>query len=476
MVSMLDEVLNVQTSLQTRGKYNFTTFTSKRKTNEVDEKQVEKSQNNWVKSILPVCVMGGGAVLMYLGVKSPKIGEKLEELYHKRIADMTETLIDFKEVVSKNLDKEYKKVIPYINNSKKEHAFEYIGYTAKIQDSKNGFEVLNTVDEAFSTINGIRAKENQAGGNEIDRFKNYVYQINHPAYQELTNIRKGLTLKLLDLSLMPRFKNGKHNEAIVEMEEMLGKIRVRADEKLFDAQNKITDEHINHVTRLMARQIINTRKNLQSSSETIMEYAYSKIAKLYNLGDDFIPGFKKARELKIFNQLTQENLQPQTLSQNASNIVNNHYLTQILETTDFNKIDQAKTKSLFEGFPSTLDTKQMDLITERIRLQQLVNKSEGHAEDSELQTILGKLEYLTEKMETYGKTRLIEKCGQDFSNLNEQQIHAKLYHINYAARKIGLTGLEDVDKFMLNQGEEYLDSTFKQSLNGILEQPEHYFM
>lgn len=473
---MLDEALILQKGLQTRGKYNFTAFTSQGETNKVDEKQVEQNQNNWKQSILPVCVMGGGAVLMYLGFKSPTIAEQIQNLYQKKVTNMTQCIANYKNYAETYLDKEYKKIIPYLKSFKKEHAFESLDYTARIHDAKNGSEVLATIDEAFTTMNGIRAKDIKAGGNQMDEFKTHVYQINHPAYEDLTRIRKGISLKFLDESIMPRFRNNAHKETIVELEEKLGKIKVRADQKLFDVQNITTDEHINYVSKIMARYILNSRENLQKSSNDIMEYSYNRIANIYNLDGEFKPLFKTNRSLQGYNQLKQENLSPQKLSQNASNIINNEYIQNLLEKLDFNNIDEKTTKTLFESIPITLDTKQMDMITDRIKLQQIVNKAEGKPEDAELQTLSAKLEYITDKLETYGKKVLMERCGQDFSNLDRQQTHAKLYYILFAARRIGMKGLKDVDKFMIEQKPEYLDSTFKQSLNGILKQPEHYFM
>ena len=55
-------------------------------------------------------------------------------------------------------------------------------------------------------------------------------------------------------------------------------------------------------------------------------------------------------------------------------------------------------------------------------------------------------------------------------------MHAHVYYINSAGRKLGLVGIEDVDRFMVEQNPKYLDSPFKQRVKEILDKPEYYFM
>lgn len=476
MVNMLDEALNSQFRLYNKGQYQFPVLNNAKEkiiTPEIVQPVVKGK--NWEKTILPVCTIGSGALLMYLGVRRPNIPEKIYKLYQQKYAHMAKEVSNFKAYATEYLDKEYKKIIPYINNYKKDHEFEYISYTARIQDSQNGAEVIGAVDDAFAAMKEIHLKDMKAGVNGMDEFKNYMYELNQPAYDHLTYVREGTVLKLFDHSLMPRFKNGEHKESILQLEEKLGQGKVRASDMLFDIQNNLTDEHINLASKYLSSKILKSRKNLQTSAECVMDYSFGKFAKLYNLGEDFKPLFKTGRDLKTYYSLTPENLQPQAVSQQTANIINNKYIQNLLEQVDFNKLDDKEIKSIFTSMPQTFSTKQMDLLTDRIRLQQTLNLQNG-SENAELKTVAGKLEYLAEKLETFGKEDLIEKCNQNYTDMNKMKLHAKLYYITSTAKKIGLTGIEDIDKFMIDKSPEYLDSSLKQRINEIVAHPEHYFM
>jgi len=476
MVNMLDEALTLQVKRQNIG-YRFPMFTSNEKSPDTAVSKTPEKEKSFQRYIIPAGVMGSGAVLLYLGLRSPNVSKKIQALYQKKLTEISREVTKYKTYAADYLDKEYKKIIPYIDNYKETHAFEHIDYTARIKDAKEGKDVVGIVDDAFTTMKNIRSQDIKPGVSGMDEFRDFMYGVNHPAYQSLTEVRNGSKMKLLDYSLMPRFKNGEYKDSLQTVEEKLGNVIGQADKKLFDIQNNLIDEHINSASKLMARSILRTRHGLQSSAESIMDYAFAHIGKMYNLGDDFKPLFRTGRSMKTFAQLPSENLKPQTLSENAAGIIDNSYLKRVLETVDFNKLNEKTIKSWFDGIPVDLvDTKQIDMVTDRIRLRQVVNKAAGADEDKELQTIAGKLECLAEKLESYGKEDLLKRCGQDFTNMNRLQLHSRLYYINSSARKIGLSGIEDVDKFMIAKSPEYLDSTFKQNVREILAHPEHYFM
>lgn len=473
MVSLLSDVLYPQV----RGRSFAPVFTAKDKKSAEPQTQTQQKNSNVVsKLLLPACAVGAGGVLLYLGFRKPGMASKIQDLYKDRIDKMTLEIKNFRAQATTGFDKEYKKITPYITDYRKSHAFEYLAYTARIQDSAKGAEVLGAVNDAFLELKGIRAQDLKAGVFGMDEFRSFMYNINHPVYQSLSNVRSGASMKMLDYSLMPRFKNGAHKESLVKFEEKLGQIRAAADKKMFDIQNKLTDEHIHQSSQRMAKQMLLVRKDLNSSAEMVMDTAFTRVSKIYNLGDDFKPLFRKGKSMEAFELLSKKNLKPQNLSAETREMLNNDYVSRVLETVDFQKIDDKMMKSLFDWMPSDFDTKQMDMITDRIRLQQAISKAEDAAENPELTTVAAKLEYLSDRLEKYGKEKLIERCSQDFSNLNRSQIHSRVYYINSAGRKIGLTGIEDIDRFMIEQKPEYLDSSFKSHVKEILEQPEYYFM
>ena len=473
MVGLLNEVLHSQ--VKRRG--FAPAFTAEEKKTQDSQTQAPaKNHEVLSKYVLPACVIGAGGILMYLGVRSPKISAKIQDLYEDKLHKITEEVLKFKKNTTSSMDKEYRKITPYIIDYRKNHTFEYLAHSAKIQDATKGSEVLGTVREAFSELKGIRAKDIKWGVSGMDEFRSYMYNVNHPVYQSMTKLRNGASMRMLDYSLMPRFKNGSNKETMVKLEEKLGKIRAAADKKMFEIQNNLTDEHIHQSSARMAKQMILVRSDLNSSAENVMDTAFNRMGKLYNIGEDFKPLFRKGKSLKVIELLPEKELKPQKLSDEARQIINNDYLANVLEEVDFNKIDDKMMKSLFERMPSGFDTKQTDMITDMIRLQQVVNKAEGAAENLELKTISGKLEYLSAKLEQYGKSYLSEHCGRDCSKFNKHQLHAHVYYINSAGRKLGLVGIEDVDRFMVKQNPKYLDSPFKQRVKEILDKPEYYFM
>lgn len=441
-----------------------------------DNSEISKRKTSIAKYVAPVVLVGSGAVLMYLGVSAPSYQKELTKIFKNKLNTMAHEADELKKYLTEIFEKEYQKMSFYIEKYKNNKTIDITTPLSNIQDARDGSEVLKTVNEVFTHINKVRAQRNQPHLSEMDEFRDDLFKFNHSIYERSTTERNGTSMKLLDLSIMPRFKNDKCKTVIDSFEEKLCKIKERLDKEMFDTQNRTTDEHLHNTAKEMVQTVITVRNGFLSSAQTVMEAAFGKFAKMYNLGDDFQPIFKAGKSLKPLKTLTKEQLKPQILSDETKNLIADSYLIYVLENINFSKLQKKNFEKLFSMMPGNFDVKQLDLITDKIRLQQVMHNVKNNADNPEYTAIIKKLEHLSAKLEETGKQKLIEKTSRDFSGLTHDQLHAKLYYINCDARRLGLRNLDDIEAFLAEKSSSYSGSSFEKIMPLFKANPLKFFM
>lgn len=454
-------------------KSDYVGFGSKKTVKEV--KNYNTSQDNSLKKLgttaAAVGALGSGAILLYMGVKGIDYPKAIHKIYQGRVSDIAQIVVKFKDETLEVFEQHYKKLTPYVKNYVQLGMFNSEKAEKGINSATETNGVLKTLDEALGQVRDIRHRKDRVHS-EADNFRSAIYEINDPAYKAVSQLRNGRGFDVLDKSVMPKSQNAKYQAIIDEYESKLGKMKRNTDKTLFTIQNQITDEYLHNASDKMVQAILKVRRNHINSEEKLMETSFAKVAELLNLQGDFLPLFKKGLTLKDIKQLPSENLKPKTLSARAKNLIPEPFVQKVLEKTDFTDISRKELQDIYNSIPIDFDIRQLNLVTDRIRLQQAVLNAGGN-NTSEYRTIAAKLEFLSASLKDFGTEQLLQKCDKDFSGLNKEQLKAKMYYVNKEARKLGMAYVGEIEDFLTYKT---VNPTFQTALKTVKSNPEYYFM
>ncbi len=454
-------------------KSDYVGFGSKKPTKTV--KDDNASQDNSLRTLgttaAAVGALGSGAILLYMGFKGINYPKELRKIYQGRVSDIAQIVVKFKDETLEIFEQQYKNFAPYVKNYVQSRTFNPEKAENSIKSAKETKVVLKNLDEALGQVRDIRHRKDMVHS-EADNFRSAIYEINDPAYKAVSQLRNGRGFDVLDKSIMPKSKNAKYQAIIDKYETKLGKMKRNTDKTLFAIQNQITDEYLHNSSVQMVDAILKVRHNHIDSEEKLMETSFAKVAELLNLQGDFLPLFKKGLTLKDIKQLSSENLKPKTLSAGVKSLIPEPFVQKILEKTDFTDISRKELLNIYNSIPIDFDIRQLNLVTDRVRLQQAILNSEGKKTD-EYRTIAAKLEFLSANLKDVGTEQLLQKCDKDFSGLNKEQLKAKMYYVNREARKLGMAYVGEIEKFLTSKT---VNPNFQTALQTVKSNPEYYFM
>lgn len=419
---------------------------------------------------------GGGALLLYLGCKNPSATKRIKKLYLEKSAGFMHTVANFREETQKLFTEHYKNIEPYIDYIRTEKFFNPYPARLKIAETKNSTEILDTLDTSFAQIRKARQKRLSPQLSDMDEARQAVYSTNYYAYRDAEQNKTKTAADMMTKSLMPRFKDGKHEELLDQYEEDLADQVNTAKAKMSKIQTQTSDEFRQTYCSKISAMISRFRKNHLTAAQDIMKDSFTRLGRMLGYDETFRPLFITGKTCKTITTLTPNDLSPQKLSGLSDKIITEPYVKYILENVDFKNLSGSTLKKVFYSMPEDFDVKKLDLVTDRIRLQQAVELARKETENPELKNIAGKLEYLSFKLEEFGKAELLSKCDRNFTGISDEALKAKLYYVHKAAMRLGLYDIDDIDLFLTKNVSGYADTNFKQVVEKVRTNPELFYM
>ena len=145
-----------------------------------------------------------------------------------------------------------------------------------------------------------------------------------------------------------------------------------------------------------------------------------------NLPEDFAPAYSRNFGLENFAKLSAQELKPQILNDELSEIFKFGPFKNVLETVDFSKINKSKLREIFLRLSPECSVDDIGILIDRVRLQDVIDKAQGSNNEQMYGTIISKLEFLSHKLKETGKNELINKVkNTDFEKLNDDQKRAR---------------------------------------------------
>lgn len=428
------------------------------------------------KLLLPLGLIGSGGLLIYYGFKKPNAVKFIKNMLSDRMVKMEQQVSDFYFLAKEVVNESFADVPSHIEAYKQEHCLNVTPYISNIKQSSNIETFLEYYTSAFRAIDKERAKNIRAGACDFDIFKSFLHDIKRNTATQIDKSRDKLNLEFSDYAYIPPFKNGGHEEIIETLQNNITEKINLEKTNMWDYRNRILDLKFSEHAGQMAEVIKTSRKLINEGKKSTLNSAFSKIKQLLNLPDDFVPIHSQNFGLENFAKLSPKDLKPQNLPEEISDIFKFGPFKNVLETVDFSQINKSQLRELFLRLTPECSVDDIGVLIDRIRLQDIIDKSQGKNNEQLYKPIISKLEFLSNKLATTGKKELIAKAkNANFENLNEDQKHARFYYIYDIAKKLGLDSYDKINKFLIQNYPEYTQTSLCRVIHETGLKPDFYF-
>lgn len=455
---------------------NKTVEESDKSANNSNIQTIHTDSQNKHKLLLPLGLIGSGGLLIYYGFKKPNAVKFIKNMLSDRMAKMEQQVADFYSLSKELVKKGFADVPSHIEAYKQEHCLDINPYISNIKQSDNLGAFIEHYTFAFGAIDQERAKNIRAGACDFDIFKGFLHNIKKNTAAQIDESRDKLNLEFADYAYIPPFKNGGHEEIIEKLQNNItDKVNLEKT-NMWDYRNRILNIEISEHAEQMAEAIKTSRELISEGKKSTLDSAFSKIKQLLNLPEDFAPVHSQNFGLENFAKLSPEDLKPQNLPDEISDIFKFGPLKNVLETIDFSKINKSQLREIFLRLTPECSIDDIGILIDRIRLQDVIDKSQGKNNEQLYKPIISKLEFLSNKLADSGKNELIAKVkNTNFENLNEDQKHARFYYIYDIARRLELDSYDKINKFLIQNYPEYTQTSLCRVIHETSLKPDFYF-
>jgi hypothetical protein len=420
--------------------------------------QISKGKNEpfSMQKFVPIGLIGSGALLLYLGVKSPSKMKFFKQDVLERYPKMQNVSDEFSDFVNKFLNSSFMESKKHISEFIENNRINFAQNISQISKSATGQEILGLLKSSFDEIEKLKFKD-MGGANDFDKF---LVKLNREK-REVSGIIDGKKYKskqvLDDFVQVLDFKNGKHQKEVEQAKTELG----RHKNKLGEQMDLTADSSINDLTQQLCSEMFEAiktkRHGILEIKSKLLKTAFTQMRKLLNLPETFVPQNNKIPSLKNFSKLSPDELKP--MPSGIGNI-NNFYLN-FVENTDFSKIKPKELKALFARVHDEQNLKDLAFLIDEMRLEHVVAKAENNQNAKQIEIAISKLEYILNKLHKVGKNEFLAKSSEDFEKISPQNMHSKLYYLSKTAKKMGFVTLEEADKYFAKINKDYKTCTIR---------------
>lgn len=432
--------------------------------------------NNITKTVLPLSLITGGGLLIYYGLRKPSPTKIFNQLVKERFVKIEKYINDFSILNKKTVDEAFKNTDAIVEEYKKTHLINTSNYIQRINNTQTPTETINTHNNTFKSIEIIQQEQQHFGASDFDQFTGNLTNIKNDTNAKLDYERYQTEIHAKDLTHLPVFKDGSHADLVEASESQLISLLSSGSNEMQRLQKNKINTIINRKTRKFANAITEYRNNIKQTKQLIIDTTFNKIRSLLNLPEDFTPSYTKPKTLDNFNKLSSEDLKPNTTLNELNKVFEGSAIWNIIKTQDFTNISPNKLREFLYMLPPYENLSDINIMIDRIRLKNEVDKSLGINNDKINNNIIAKLEYLSCKLNELGEKELMKLCNNDFKNISIEQRKANLYYIYKLARKLGFSSIEQMDDFYTKNNTAYKDLSIHNYMDVIKEHPEYYFM
>lgn len=420
-------------------------------------------------------ITGGVASLFYALTRPSKI--TLFDKYIKdKIFGMDIIVNRYRNYVLELVNNSFKPTLEHIANYKKVHFFKPSDSIVQIKMLDDPKKLADAQDLAFDAILNAKRKLYKQGASDIDEFSTKFYNIKRRVKNDIDTYKNRTGMELNDSIQIPKVKEQIEPDLVEEGENRL----INAQQFLMKYMTELQESRLDIVTKYqysrMADAIVQSRLSQTATKETILNATFKKVKKKLALGQDFIPQYNRASyDLTSIENLSGI-LKPQKIPERIMRKFElNPYLNTVAEK-DLNNLSEKELHDIFYRISYDNNLKDLRFLIDRIRLRHAVLTAKQSADANIYGKIATKLEYMSNKLQEYGKDQLLSYCGKDFEKMSIEQRKAALYYIGTVSKRIGYESLEIMDKDLLRASSVYKNFNLRDYLKIIKDNPNLYFV
>lgn len=436
----------------------------------------EKSDIN--KNVIPASLVAIGGILMFLGLKHPSEKSIYKKYVARNIMKMDLLSQKYISQIRLIINDKMLGVEKFIDDFKASHFLDVNAHVPAIKNQDNYRHVLDSQDFAFDSIYSYRAKQHHMGASDMGLFITKMDDALRQSASEIAGPQNATTLAIQDIVSVPLAKNSK-NVAIVDYaEDQLITMRNILVSQLESSKNTFFNTSRNAYSDKMAKAIINSREQITTAKENVLYATFDKLRELLKLSSDFQPNFKIVPSDENFKALSPEEMlpNPNAMPKNINRLFKNNLFYKIVMEKDLSKLSPDDLKSIFFSLSDEHSLKDLGYLIDRLRLHKVVDEATYAKPQKQFDVVIAKLEFLSHKLNGVGKRRLYSSLNRDFHNMNLQQRHAALYWVFDDARRMGYSGIEAMDKDLMQKYPVYKGLSFRAYMDIFKENPDLYFM
>ncbi len=474
MANLINEKL--QAPVNTGVKPAYTTASEKKEEKKVVPKQDSTPSNNGLgKLVLPLSLIAGGGILLYLGLRGPKKIEIFNAHVRNKLAQMEIEINGFEQYVDKTIRTSFAEVSEYISKYKKDNDIIPTVFSSNIRRLREPKQVADAQDLAFEAIANSDGEIRRAGASDMGNFMCKVSDVKGRAVSQIDGKKEQVRLLFGDYVHLPRFKDGKYADLMETSESQLvttaGVYLEQLERMKLAAIRKAVSDQYQDMTDF----VVKIRGLRNESKAQVIENSFAQIRRLKGISDDFKPSYNKIATLDNFEKLTPEELAPQVLPSQLEEIYGNDIFIKFLKEHDFNEVTEDDLRRFFYSTPYNNTVKDLGFLVDRLRIRKVV--AEPKPEEAKIyDNMIAKLEFLSNKLNVYGKDELLKKCSRDFEHMNVDQRKAALYYVTTVSRRLGFDSVLQMDEYMVKNSPAYRELNIREYMEIFKENPELYFM
>ena len=464
----MTDLINTKLSV----KLPFYTFQGK---TSIVEKQNQINKNNDKKLLLPLGLLAGGGLLIYLGIRRPDVNSVFKKITKAHSIEIEKEPPLYYEKVEKSISEFLNNSLEKIYQYKQQRLKDISERVVNPQTASNVKDIITKQNEAFSAIDFHLNPNRQFGANEFDRY--YVQMSS-----DLLKIRDKLAaeryqskLKMNDQIQINSSQEFINSVGLKKYNDALAKAQYTLRENIEQLLNEKINYSVNFQSKVMTNIITEIRDLLVETKGNIITSSFNKMSEFLNL-KNFKPSYNKTITIKNFKQLTEQELNPIKLSNELEEMFEGNIYIKAIKDINFNTVSKSKLEQIFAQTKSIGNIRDIKFMIDRIRLLNEAQKSQGINNEKIYKNTIAKLEYLYVKLKNIGEQEFLTHCNQKFSTMSKEQFKAKIYAMNKISRALGYHTLTQANRNFIRKYPNYSKTQFKKSAELIYTYPEDFFM
>ncbi len=418
----------------------------------------------------------GGAILLYYGLTRPGKAKVFDRFIRNRIFDMETIANRFRIFVLNTITSSFEETATHIQKFEKTRFLNPADSVIQINMLTNPEKIANAQDLAFDAILNTNRSRRKSGTSEFGYFDTKFSNIMRRVTDEIDAEKHRTTIELDDYLHLPKAKEKYSPNQVEEAESHLVNANRSLDMYMTDLIKFRLEAVKKQQYTQMTDALVHARKMQTITKQTIINSSFERVKKLLGLPKDFIPLYDKDMyELGSMEEISKY-LAPQKIPARIRKQTEYNVYMETLTHVDLRNLNEEQLKNLFFRTPYENNLKDLKYLIDRYRLRHAIAKVQQTKDLPIYEGIVVKLEYLSNRLNEFGKDLLLSRCDKDIVNMSVDQRKSTLYYISTVAKRLGYESLEVMDADLYKTSSAYKNFNLHSYMPIFKENPEIYFV